>query len=330
MKQGEQIRCRATIWEIPLALLSFLFYRGIRFCFQRIFHLSSLLDRAQSCRWRVFCAQEARSLLNMLAVMTSGPRLNTHAILATVGPLQVERAIRLHVAAAARSARSWTIVVYAMPGYQTVATIGSLSMPDQEPWQSVALQPGCYRLVLRYYQWSEPFELPMIEVDGVQVVPARVVPENINDFYHDLRNRNSFLYLCMHYYVGTLLRYRRWLPRSFVEREYLPVGNPETNFYYGFLNAGEALSFDLDARLLQTHDIYFTYYNRASLPVVWYPLQEIHHTTVPSRNDGTYLLRIHRKVPSPEPFDRDWIHIHVRSPGTASDERRITGSGTQP
>ena len=324
----EQIRRFDFAWEIPLALMSFVFYRITRFCVQRLIHLSAIVSTAQSRRWRVFCAQEARSPLNLLAVMTSGPRLNTHAIVATVGPLHVKRTLRIHVVAAARSAMSWTVVVYTAPSHRTVASIGSLGTPRCEPWQTITLPPGRYRLALRYYQWSDRVELPAVAVDGIEAVPARVVPANVNDFYNDLGKRSNFLYLCLHYYAGTLLRYRTLLPRSLVEREYLPVGNPETTFYYGFLSSREALALDLDARLLKTHDVYFTLYNLASFPVQWYALTKRQHITSPSACDGTYLIRVHRRAQSPEPFAYDSVRMRIL-PGTESCARRSATATSQ-
>jgi hypothetical protein len=307
----ELIRGFDVAWEIPLALMSFVFYRITRFCVQRLIHLNAIVSTAQSRRWRVFSAQEARSPLNLLAVMTSGPRLNTHAIVATVGPLHVKRTLRIHVAAAARSAAAWTVVVYTAPSHRTAASVGSLGTPNRESWQAITLPPGRYRLALRYYHWSNGVELPAVDVDGIEAVPRRIVLPNVNDFYNDLSKRSNLLYLCLHYYVGTLLRYRALLPQSLVEREYLPVGNPETTFYYGFLSRREALAVDLDARLLQTHDVYFTLYNRASFPIQWYALTEPQHITSPSACDGTYLIRIHRRAQSTEPFAHDSVRMGV-------------------
>ena len=317
----EQIRRFDFAWEIPLALMSFVFYRITRFCVQRLIHLNAIVSSAQLRRWRVFCAQEAQSRLNLLAVMTSGPRLNTHAIVATVGPLHVKRTMRIHIAAAARSAASWTVVVYSAPNHRTVASAGSLGTATREPWQTITLPPGRYRLALRYYQWSDRVELPAVEVDDILSVPGRFVPPDVNDFYRGLSKRGSFLYLCLHYYAGTLLRYRALLPRLLVEREYLPVGNPETKFYYGFLRGEEALAVELDAWLLKTHDVYFTLYNRASFPILWYPLKEPQHITVPSARDGTYLIRVHQRTQSGEPYAKGGVRTQVLS-GTKAEGAR--------
>jgi hypothetical protein len=160
----------------------------------------------------------------------------------------------------------------------------------------ITLTPGSYRLTLRCYDCHGAVKLPVVEVDGVEMVAAMTVSADTNNFYQDLARRSNLFYLGLHYYVGILLRYGRWLPQSFVEQEYLPVGNPQTKFYYGFLHAGESLAIALEPELLQTHNLYFTLYNRASFPVSWYPLKDREHKTTPCQTDGMYLIRAHNKV----------------------------------
>lgn len=314
-----------VLWELPLALLSFLFYKTIRFGMRQVVRAHAALTKQHAGEWRVLCAQTVQAPLTLPALMTTGPRWNTHAIVAIAGPLVINQSIRLHVASATKSAQSWTVVVHSSPRHQIVTSVGSSSISGRDAWESLDMRPGMYRLALRYYRWSDLVELPAIEVDGIEVVPATIVPANVNDFYHDLGRRSNFFYLCLHYYVATLLRYYAWLPRSFVEREYLPAGNPETDFYYGFLKTGEWLAFDLAPRLLQTHDVYLTVYNRASFPVLWCPIREHEHTTRPSPSDGSYLVRVHKKSPSQEPFDRGWLRVRVLCQHGAKREDQTVG-----
>lgn len=232
--------------------------------------------------------------LNMLALMTSAPRWNTHALIALAGPLQVRRTLTIDAATASASAGSWTVVVHVEPAHRIVASLGSLDAAGS-PTRSLNLPPGSYRLALRYYHWSDPVTLPAVAVDGETAVPTLPIRADTNDFYRDLSQGRHTFYLCLHSYVCTLLRHRRWFPASFVAREYLPAGNPETTFSYGYLAAGTSLDIDLDG-LLPTHDAYFTAYNRASLPVASYPLTENRHITAPSTVTGSYLIRLHAKA----------------------------------
>jgi hypothetical protein len=285
-----------AICEIVLAPLSFLVYRVTRSGMRRLVQAHDRAHPAQATTWRTLDGQAVRKPFNLLALMTSAPRWNTHALIALAGPLRVQHTVRIHTAMAAESAEAWTIVVHAEPAHRIVASIGSLDAIRDKPWRAIELPPGTYRLALRYYRWSAQAELPAVETDGKLTIPPLAVPAGNNDFYDGLARRSTFLYLVMHSYVCTLLRYRRWLPRSFVEREYLPAGNPQTTFRYGFLQAGTSLLIELNPGLLRTHDVYFTAYNRASLPVLWYPLTDSTHSTPPFPATGSYLIRIHAKA----------------------------------
>ncbi len=289
--KGSYARLSATV-ELVLAPLSFLLYRLTRFCVQRLVQLDGRRPHARARSWQVLDGTAVRRPLNMLALMTSAPRWNTHALIALAGPLQVRHTLTIDASAAARSAASWTVVVHSEPAHRIVASIGSVDATGDGPLHRVSLPPGSYRLALRYYHWSAPVALPAVEVDGVPTVAAVAMSAGTNDFYHGLRERSSLFYVSLHSYVCTLLRHRRWFPRSFVAREYLPAGNPQTAFYYGYLAAGTRLDIDLGDDLLQTHDAYFTSYNRASLPVMWYPLTESRHCSSPSSVTGSYLIRV--------------------------------------
>ncbi len=286
-------RLWATL-EIALAPFSFLLYRLTRFPVQRLVQRDSRRHSAQAARWQALDGAAVHKPLNMLALMTSAPRWNTHALIALAGPLQVRRTITIDAATASASADSWTVVVHAEPAHRIVASLGSLDASGS-PWRSIDLPPGSYRLALRYYHWSEPVTLPAVEVDGEPAVPAAPIRGDINDFYRDLSKGRHVFYRCLHSYVCTLLRHRRWFPASFVAREYLPAGNPRTTFSYGYLAEGTSLDIDLDG-LLPSHDAYFTAYDRASLPVMSYPLTENWHSTPPSTATGSYLIRLHAKA----------------------------------
>jgi hypothetical protein len=110
---------------------------------------------------------------------------------------------------------------------------------------------------------------------------------------------------------------------SFAEREYLPAGNPQTSFRYGFLQAATSLLIELDAGLLGTHDVYFTAYNRASFPVRWYPLTESKHTTPAIPAAGSYLIRVHPKTSSQESGKGETVRIRVRPHRRTHGEPRI-------
>jgi hypothetical protein len=221
------------------------------------------------------------------------------------------------------------MVVHAEPAHDMVASIGALDAGDHGAWRTIELPPGIYRLALRYYQWSETAELPAIDVDGTPVVAPLKVPADANDFYRDLAGRTNPLYLCLHSYVCTLLRHREWFPPAFAEREYLPAGNPQTTFHYGFVQAGTRLAIELGAGLLDTHDVYFTAYNRASFPVLWYQLTGSSHRTPPIPATGTYLIRVHGRTPASTAGAGNAVQVRTEPQGPAARKPWVTASWRQ-
>ena len=293
------MRTISLLWAIPLSIASFVFYKTMRWLMRRLIVLNARVHSKRAPHWNVLSAESLKMKLALPGIMATGPRWNTHAIIAAAGPFAVRQSVSVDVAAAQRSAKAWTLVCYTFPDQRTAAHIGSIDAPLAGHEPSVQLAPGHYTVALRYYRWSENVQLPAISVDGTPLIPSQTIARSTNDFYVDLAKRRGLLYLWMHYYMYTLLHLRRLLPRSFIEREFLPMGNPETRFYYGALECGEALRFRIDPALLATHDIYVTIYTRDSFPAYWHQVQESQYTTSAARESGFYLVRIHQNVSSP-------------------------------
>jgi hypothetical protein len=230
--------------------------------------------------------------------MTSGPRWNPHAILAGAGPFAVKEAVSIDTSALVASAKSWTLVFYTFPDQNTVGHVGTLQGPFADRWHTMKLAPGKYSIALRCYQWSNTITFPEIRADGLMTIPSQSVSGQNNDFYSELSKRRGRIYLWMHYYVYNLLRGTSAITGASTEREFLPMGNPETEFRYGPVQQGQSLRFNVEPAVLLTHDLYFTQYSRDSFPNRWYQIKESEHTTEPATEDGFYLLRMHRQSQS--------------------------------
>ncbi|MEB3358630.1 MAG: DUF6208 family protein [Synechococcales bacterium] len=301
------------LWEIPLAVLSFLFFKVMKAVIGVLYLAFLQLNPAKATQWRVLSAETLASPLSLPVLMTKGPRWNTHAIIGTAGPFPVSHTLALDGETIRASAASWTAAIYTYPGYRTVGTLGSLSGQGEQ----LTLLPGRYSVGLRYYNWRDTVVMPSISVDGEERIPAQAVSPKVNAFYGKLAERKSWFYQALHYYVYTLLKLRRWLPEGFVQREYLPVGAPETAFLYGAIAPGHTLRLHLQPPLLEQYDTYLTLYNRASLPLFWEQLRSPDYASPLLPNDGTYLLRIRPKPGSspdaaenaPLAFSPDWITI---------------------
>jgi len=93
------------------------------------------------------------------------------------------------------------------------------------------------------------------------------VKNDTNDVYKNLAQQTTLFYRLIHYYIHPMLRLRNILPQSFVEGEYLPVGDPCTLFWYDWFPRGCCLKVEAPYTLVDKFDVYLTTYNRASLPI---------------------------------------------------------------
>jgi hypothetical protein len=302
------------VLELPLAIPSFVFYKTMRFVLRRLVVLNARVNRKKAFEWGVLSDETVNLPLALPAIMTTGPRWNTHAIIAASGPYHVRESIGFDLGELIRSARSWTVVFYRFPDQKVITKLGSEDGPFETGQTTISLPAGHYNMTVRLYHCSDAIRLPALEIDGVSAVPGRPVDPRTNDFYRDLGRRRNWFYLCLHYYICTLIRLGR--PHRLVERELLPMGNPETRFVWGAVNRGDVLKMTIARPVLATHDLYFTLYSRDSFPADWYPIREPDHVTAPARESGFYLLRAHPKTRSTDTAAAG-IRVEVLGPGAA-------------
>lgn len=283
-------------WEISLALLSYVFYKVMKFIIGNLFTIYLAIDQKKASQWRIFSQKTINAPLVLPVLMTKGPRWNTHAVIGTLGPFSVEESIEIDSLTTNSSARSWIAVVYSFPGYKTIASIESEKISqDINPWHRVRLNPGRYSLGVRYYNRTEAVSYPAIKVDGNLLVNSFPVPNNINDYYYDLIKAKNWFYSSLHYYIFTMLKLRNFLPESFVRQEYLPVGAPSTHFVYNYLDYYQALEITIQSEIIEQFDIFFTLYDRSSLPLSWCIITQPKYTLSTQDNKGYFLLRIRPK-----------------------------------
>ena len=290
----------SLLWEIPLALASFLFYKVMKFVVGNLFTIYLAIDKKKASQWRVLSEKTIKAPLVLPVMMTKGPRWNTHATIGTLGPFAVKETIEIDVVTANKSSCSWIAVVYSFPGYKTITSLESETINSDSAWQTIKLKPGKYSLGVRYYHRSETINYPQIKVDGETYVGTYNIPNNINDYYYNLIDAKNWFYSSLHYYIFTILKLRNYLPESFVRKEYLPVGAPATHFAYNYLESRQALKIKINSEILQQFDIYFTLYDRSSLPLSWCIITQAEYSLTPRDNRGYFLLRVR---PKPEYFN---------------------------
>lgn len=320
--------------EIPLACLSFTYFHTMKFVFGNLYKLN-LQRNHQKYEWQPLSTETLKSPFTLPFWMTFGPRLNTHAIIAPVGPLRVNHSVDIDLESANNSAKSWTIAIYQFPSYKTITKITSSDsfapaygdrdrcsishQNDGEPnhflnaekQRKLKLSPGNYMVGLRYYDWSENVELPSVKVDGLETVKAKTISGHRNKFYSDLRTKKNWFYFWLNYYIFTVLSLKDLLPKSFVRKQFLPVGDSSLIYYYGIIRNRESLKFIINPLLLDNYNLYLTFYDRASFVLDFYRIEEQNYTTPPSKVDGFYLVRIRQKPNLKKQFFEKWIDIKI-------------------
>jgi hypothetical protein len=318
---GRPGRARAALgvlWQLPLSAASWLFFHLTRFLLGRLYTWSLSKMTVEAHEWNVLSERNLARPLVLPIVATKGPRWNTHAVIVTAGPVEVRRSLSLRVAGARDSAASWSIVVYANPGFETIASVESDAVPAAAEWQEVALEPGRYSLNLRYYEPTAAAAAPAVLADGVPVIQPLPVPADSNDFYATLaERRRHWFYAAIHYYVFHMLRFRRGLPEAFVRREFLPVGDPATVFRFGHLWAGERVAIETAPELLAAYRLYLTLYDRSSFPVASLIVDRSPWQAPAAAQDGYYLLRLRRRAGVGAEIGEG--SLAVRTAGAAAD-----------
>ena len=148
------------VWEIPLAILSLLFYKVMKFIIGNLFTIYLAVNTTKASQWRVLSQETLDSALSLPVLMTKGPRWNTHAIIGTLGPFKVDQEVSLNITTANSSAHSWIAVVYNFPGYKTITSLESSKISSDNDWYSIKLPPGKYSYGLRYYNRLDKITLP--------------------------------------------------------------------------------------------------------------------------------------------------------------------------
>ncbi len=285
----------AAIVAVP-AVLSWCFFRLVRAFLRKAKEKYIQKHPESGCAWQVLDREFVRKPLVLPVIMTGGPRWNTHALIGTLGPISVSDKIELEASPARASAREWFFVVYSYPDNKTVGSVSSLTDTGSEWVDYRVPQPGLYMIGARYYHRTDQAIFPPVRADGIPFAYAKMTEARNEELLTDLAERQNGFYRFLSFYVSPMLRLRGWLPASLVEREYLPVGNPETEFIYGLLRRRERLRFQIATNLLKTHDVYVSMYSKYSFPTVSYELDAASlHSGPVAPVDGFYLVRVQRK-----------------------------------
>ncbi len=313
MKNREKFLAIELLWEVPLALLSLIFFKSVRLSLRTLFRIITNSNKKKVYKWLVFSEELLKQPLILPSLLTTGPRWNPHAIAAGAGPFPIKESLAIEISSCVASAQSWSIGIYKFPEAKAVKYIASYSSNLQEQWHELKFEPGKYTLGLRYYNWHDKVSLPAINFDGNPMINTESVDgNNVNNYFQNLTERDNLFYRSLNDYIFTLLLCQKWLPQELVRKEYLPVGDPNNEFLYGVVYKDYSLSLELNSLLLTNYDVYLTIYNRSSLPITFCQINSEKYITSVMEVDGFYLLRLRSKSDlDTNFFQSDWITVEL-------------------
>lgn len=313
---------------LPFYGLSRSLYRGTKAVLSRLFASESVADQsaaADPASWTTLDAL-TQLPLGVPYMMVTGPRWNTHARIASAGPFHAERRIVVDVDGLAEA--NWYVVLHRLPTNEMLQWADH-TQSDADATVTFDVDPGTYLLVARLYPTGRPASFPPVHVDGgATSVPSRDAgvirqPQVASQFH-----RRSLFYDALHHHVFFALHHRRHFDTATVRRQYLPVGNPGTQFRYGAVRPGEAVEVTWTDAVEAQYRLFLSAYNRSSFPIYSAPLTpEATATSRASRRiattpfdaAATYLLRVVPRVGAPDDgVDLD-AALHTQAGPPASD-----------
>jgi hypothetical protein len=234
-------------------------------------HSKLTLREGGSHRWRTMSDDlEKHGGFHIVSVLA--PRWNCHALLARMSPIWIDRSLTLELAGFGSQADSWSLVLYDV-SLKMQQWVGSATISEKTvTWH---VPPAAYSLSLRYYTDSDDIEVPTVVIDGsVRVVGGIIAGEapRYKQHLETIRNRSGPISRLLHYYVFYGLS-RKEKCAALLRRQFLPMGNPDTEWNYGHLAVGERLRIHSNHAHQQAYNTYVCYYNWASFPVEWHRIE---------------------------------------------------------
>jgi hypothetical protein len=236
-------------------------------------HSRLVLGQNATVRWSTM-SDDLEKCGGIYIISVLAPRWNCHALLARLSPIWIDHSFTLELAGFGSRADSWTLVLYndslKMQRWVGSATIGEKTVT----WH---LPPSAYSLSLRYYTDSDDIEVPTVIIDGsARVVGGKIAGEarRYKQHLETIRNRSSPIFRLLHYYVFYNLS-RKEKCAALLGRQFLPMGNPDTESNYGHLAVGERLKIQTNHAHQRGCNTYVCFYNWASFPVDWHTIESV-------------------------------------------------------
>ncbi len=289
------------IWELPLGLMSYIWFNAMRVYVLLVGCTLQLIANPDAFSWwQVNSRACLATRLTLLRVMMVGPRWNTAAVCGSGGPFRIRESISFDLQSLREASGFWTLLVFHVPSMRQVAHASALTTASSTGRLELSLRPGYYFVNLRCYgsEVAEKIIFPRVFADGSEVLSEVIVNSAINEFHLDLAQRSSWLYRSLNFHAYAFTKWRQLLPREWVKRRLVPVGDPATRFIYGHIGANEQLHIHVEPGVLASSRVFYTLYNVSSFPVRWGEVETTDVQCDPGPRCGIYLLRVVRTAGS--------------------------------
>jgi len=279
--------------DVLLFPVSFSLHMVLRTTFALLGQLSirRLEAQGKARRWQVF-NERLQERLVIAYLLSFAPRWNTEALIATTEPFRATESISIDTRALAAAGFAWYLVIYRSPHNRAEHTITG---PVDDPAIEVPVKPGTYVVTLRIYRPAADIVFPAIDIDGNRshVESRRVSSASLPTLQETIFNRRTLFYDLLHRYMLSALRYPHLFTQRFLNHAYLPVGNEENLYVFGFLSPKYQLELTLDETVTNRCMVFLSCYNSSSFPKLSIEITRPGLTQIPtSKHEGTFLLRI--------------------------------------
>ncbi len=225
------------------------------------------------------------------------PRWNCHALLARLSPIRIDKSLTLELSGFGSRAHSWSLVLYD-DSLKMKEWIGSTT--NERETVTWRLPPAIYSLSVRYYTDSDDLEVPTVVIDGaIRVMGGKITAEAPRYRRHleAIRNRSGPIFRLLQFHVFYDLS-RMEKCADVLRRQFLPMGNPDTEWNYGHLAIGERLKINSSYAHQRAYKVYVCFYNWASFPVDWFTVDSVNWCGDAFDQPVAYAIRRVRKKTS--------------------------------
>lgn len=312
------------IFELSLAVFSYAYFKVSKILLSGLAKIVS--KNRQDEEWNTLDGELIEKPLILASLMLNAPRWNTHAIIGFLD-INVKKSLNLSTVDIADSASCWNLEIQDSTG-NSVALLSSWQTESLYPIEigeneiNLQLPEDKYTIRLRCYENSKTVIFPGLFSDSGVSIPSKVVNGSLNNFYLSLGARRTIFYTMLNYYIYVMLKYEKGQHSKFISEEFLPAGNPETYFMFGYIDRGIKMDVKVAPSLFDNHYVYYNIYDTASFPLLCGKLDCSDNLTKEATADGYYLLRICQYCDG-EPYDSSQIKITFISQGAVLSNRQV-------